>query len=68
MFLFLKKFFKGTLHKACEKGDTEAVKKHLAAGLDVNHKVKEERTALDYAIYGGHKEIVKLLITVVEVT
>ena len=28
--------YKGTLFKACRKGDIEAVKQHLAAGADVN--------------------------------
>ena len=38
MFSFIKKFFRGTLHKACEKGNIEAVKQHLADGANVNAK------------------------------
>ena len=38
MFSFIKNIFEGTLHKACKKGDIEAVKQHLAAGADVNDK------------------------------
>jgi hypothetical protein len=36
MFSFIKNIFKGTLHKACEKGNIEAVKQHLVAGANVN--------------------------------
>ena len=36
MLSFIKNIFKGTLRKACKKGDIEAVKQHLAAGADVN--------------------------------
>ena len=61
MFSFIKKIFKGTLHKACVKGNIEAVKQHLADGADVNTKDKYGWTPLRYAA-NGHKEIVRLLI------
>jgi len=38
MFSFIKNIFKETLHKACEKGNIEAVKQFLADGADVNAK------------------------------
>ena len=60
MFSFIKKIFKGTLHKACDKGNIEAVKQHLADGADVNTKDKYG-CPLRYAA-NGHKEIVRLLI------
>ena len=63
MFSFIKKFFKGTLHKACNKGDIEAVKQHLAAGADVNATHGHwTTTPLHCAAYGGCNEVVELLI------
>ena len=52
-----------SIHKAAGLGDIEAVKQHLAGGVDVY--VKEDRygrTPLHYAASNGHKEIVELLI------
>ena len=44
-------------------GNIEAVKQHLAAGVDVNAKTKTYgRTPLHIATRLGHKEIVELLI------
>ena len=43
-------------------GNIKAVKQHLAAGTDVDAKVKYRRTPLLRAAWGGHKEIVELLI------
>ena len=66
MFSFIKKFLKGkeTLHDACDKGDIETVKQHLASGADVNAKDDAFRaTPLNWAAFGGHKEIVELLIS-----
>ena len=52
------------LWKAAIKGDIEAVKKHLAAGADVNAKDDQfGGTPLHYAAGAGRKEIVELLIT-----
>ena len=52
------------LWKAAIKGDIEAVKKHLAAGADVNAKDDQfGGTPLHYATGRGRKEIVELLIT-----
>jgi len=54
----------GSIHEAAVEGNIEAVKQHLAGGLDVN--VKEDRygrTPLHYAAKAGHKEIVELLIS-----
>ena len=62
MLSFIKNIFKGTLRKACKKGDIEAVKQHLAAGVDVNAKDGAWRTPLHQAAYKGHRGIVELLI------
>jgi len=62
MFSFIKNIFKGTLHKACEKGNIEAVKQHLADGADVNVKGDGGRTPLHEAAIEGHTEVVELLI------
>jgi len=60
---FIKNIFKGALHKACEKGNIEAVKQHLAAGTAVQHKNNVGWTSpLHRAAAWGHKEIVELLI------
>ena len=64
LFLYYKSQHSKTIHLAAFHGKIKPVKKHLAAGVDVNYKDKEERTALDYAIDGGHKKIAKLLIAV----
>ena len=61
MFSFIKNIFKGTLRKACKKGDIEAVKQHLAAGVDVNAKIGGE-TPLHFAALFGRKEVAELLI------
>ena len=53
-----------SIHDAAKIGNIEAVKQHLAAGADVNalkNKTYEE-TPLRWAAWGGHKEIVELLI------
>ena len=62
MFSFIKKFFKGTLHKACNKGDIEAVKQHLAAGADVNDKDDNGWSPLLFASGEGHIELSEFLI------
>ena len=62
MLSFIKNIFKETLHKACDKGNIEAVKQFLADGADVNVKDKDGGTPLSYAAFEGHKEIVELLI------
>jgi cytohesin len=52
-----------SIHDASQYGNIEAVKQHLAAGVDVNAKTKTYgRTPLRWAAWGGHKEIVELLI------
>jgi|TARA_B100002003_G_scaffold33438_1_gene28604 ankyrin repeat protein len=43
-------------------GDLEAVKQHLAAGVDVNAKNKNGTTPLHRAAYYGRKETAELLI------
>ena len=53
---------KEKLFKAAKKGNLENAKRQLGSGIHVNRKDKENRTALDYAIDGGHKEMVRLLI------
>jgi ankyrin repeat protein len=51
-----------SIHKAALDGNIEAVKKHLAAGTDVNAKDKHGGAPLYHAAGYGHKEIVELLI------
>ena len=51
-----------SIHEAASSGNIEAVKKHLAAGADVNAKIGEE-TPLHFAALFGRKEVVELLIT-----
>jgi len=64
---FIKNIFKGRLHKACAKGNIEAVKQLLADGADVNARNNWQQTPLGLAACRDekgyyHKEIVKLLI------
>ena len=51
-----------SIHRAVAIGNIEAVKQHLAAGVDVNAKDVLYRTPLHNAAFLGHKEIVELLI------
>ena len=51
-----------SIHEAAMKGNIEAVKYHLAAGVDVNANGYRGFTPLHYAARNGHKEIVELLI------
>ena len=51
-----------SIHKAAAAGQTKAIKKHLAAGTDVNEKGDWDDTPLLHAAAYGHKEIVELLI------
>ena len=51
-----------SIHIAAMLGDTEAVKKHLANGKDVNSLDRYERTPLHDAAYNGHAKVAKLLI------
>jgi len=51
-----------SIHDAAAKGNIEAVKYHLAAGVDVNANGYRGFTPLHYAARNGHKEIVELLI------
>ena len=62
MLSFIKNIFKETLHKACDKGNIEAVKQFLAYGADVNVKDKGGFTSLHSAAWNSHKEIAELLI------
>ena len=52
-----------SIHNAVGTRDIEAVKKHLAAGTDVNAKISNFGTPLLFAAEIGHKEIAELLIT-----
>ncbi len=51
-----------SIHDAAAKGNIDAVKHHLAAGVDVNAKGYRGFTPLHYAARNGRKEIVELLI------
>jgi ankyrin repeat protein len=51
-----------SIHDAARTGNIEAVKQHLAAGTDVNKKIKGGWTPLHTAATWGHKEIIELLI------
>jgi len=50
------------IHDAARDGNIEAIKQHLAAGTDVNAMDDWSWTPLRWATFGGHKEIVELLI------
>ncbi len=52
----------GDIWTAAKEGNTEAVKKHIAAGADVNAKNKRGMTPLHHAAIKGREEIVELLI------
>jgi|TARA_B100002003_G_scaffold82034_1_gene76522 ankyrin repeat protein len=51
-----------SIQEAAEAGDIEAVKQHLAAGIDVNTRNDYFETPLHGATTHGHKEMVELLI------
>ena len=51
------------IHEAAEKGNINAVKKQLAAGVDVNEMMIVGMSPLQIASGEGHREIVELLIT-----
>ncbi|MDA7675391.1 ankyrin repeat domain-containing protein [bacterium] len=52
-----------SIFNAADQGNIEAVKKHLADGVDVNKKEKKKGyTPLHMAAFRGHKEVVELLI------
>jgi len=50
------------LREAIREGDIEAVKRHLAAGMDVNARDDNGWNSLHLAAENGHKEIAELLI------
>ena len=51
-----------SIHEAAREGNIEAVKQRLADSIKVNKKDEQGRTALLFAVYENHKEIVELLI------
>ena len=51
-----------SIHDATAKGNIEAVKQHLVAGIDVNGKGYTGLTSLHEAAASGHTEVVELLI------
>ena len=50
------------IHEAAKTGNIEAVRQHLAAGVDVNAKNRHGDSPLQFAALMGHKEIFELLI------
>jgi len=50
------------IHDAVLRGNIEAVKQHLTAGMDVDARSKQDKTPLHLAAMVGHKEIAELLI------
>ena len=58
----LRRAAEGALRSAALDGNIEAVKRHLAAGANVNAPNTYGWTALYWASSRGHKEIVELLI------
>lgn len=51
-----------TIHEASLDGDIDEVRNQLDAGVDPNSKSSKGSSPLFYAVYGGHKEIIELLI------
>jgi len=51
------------IHDAALDGDIDEVQRQLDVGVDPNLKSSKGATPLFYAVYGGHLEIVELLIT-----
>jgi hypothetical protein len=51
-----------SIYEAANQGNIEAVKQHLAAGVNVNVKDSVGETPLHSAAIKGRKEVVKLLI------
>jgi ankyrin repeat protein len=51
-----------SIHDAAALGNTEAVKQHMAAGVDVNAKDEGGKTPLDFAISSNHSENANLLL------
>lgn len=51
-----------TLRAACKKGDLKSVKYHLKNDAKINDKNAAGFFPLGAAAYGGHPEIVKLLL------
>ncbi len=52
-----------SIHDAAYFGNIEVVKRHLAAGVDVNLKAPTGLTSLHSAAFGDEKEVAELLIT-----
>jgi len=51
-----------SIHNAGAIGDIEAVKQHIAAGMDMDTKDENGLTPLHYAVANGHKGVVDLLL------
>jgi ankyrin repeat protein len=51
-----------SIHDASAVGDIEAVKQHIAAGMDMDGKDENGMTPLFGAAFNGHKEVAELLI------
>lgn len=52
----------GDIHVSAREGAIDDVKKHLAAGVEVNIRDSEERTPLHWAVDRGHLSAVEVLV------
>jgi ankyrin repeat protein len=57
-----RKNMRADLLRTASRGDIFKVKRHLTAEVDVDRQCKDGKTALIYASYNSHREVVRLLI------
>lgn len=53
----------GDIHVSAREGASEDLKKHLAAGVEINTRDSEERTPLHWAVDRGDLDAVKVLVS-----
>nr|BAJ95016.1 predicted protein [Hordeum vulgare subsp. vulgare] len=53
----------GDIHVSAREGAIDDVKKHLAAGVQINIRDSEERTPLHWAVDRGHLDAVEVLVS-----